>query len=83
LPILKGKYGIDLLMVEGGAQVLQGFLHKKLGHVIILTIAPKFFGNSGSFSSKESGVVLPFEIKSAIFKQIGVDMVMIGYPLFI
>jgi riboflavin biosynthesis pyrimidine reductase len=70
-------------MVEGGAQVLRGFLQEKLAHVIILTIAPKFFGNSGSFYSEESGVVLPFEIKSTIFKQIGVDMVMIGYPLFI
>jgi riboflavin biosynthesis pyrimidine reductase len=67
-------------MVEGGAQVLRAFMFDKLAHLIILTIAPKFFGNGVSLSYKE---VLPFDIKSAKFKQMGMDMVMIGYPLFI
>lgn len=78
LPILKSQYGIDILMVEGGAQVLQGFLFDELAHVIIMTIAAKFFGNGVSLGGK----YLPFSVDSATFKPVGSDIVMMGYPLF-
>lgn len=69
-------------MVEGGTQVLRGFLHEKLSHLIILTIAPKFFGSGVSLTSSKNETFPSFEIGSATFNKIGSDIVMIGYPLF-
>ena len=82
LPILKSRYGIFNLMVEGGATVLKEFISQKLAHLIILTVSPKFFGSGGALATSNDNPFPPFEIKSALFKQIGPDMNIVGYPIF-
>ena len=69
-------------MVEGGSLVLQEFISYKLGHLIILTIAPKFFGSGVSLTFKSDGALIPFAMDSVTYSQLGSDIVMIGFPIF-
>jgi 3,4-dihydroxy 2-butanone 4-phosphate synthase/GTP cyclohydrolase II len=50
---LKASYGIQSVMVEGGAAVLSSFFQDRLVDFVCITIAPKFLhsGKSVSFSS--------------------------------
>ncbi len=80
MSVLKSQFGIDNLMVEGGATVLREFMAQKLADLIVLTISPKFFGSGVALASSTINPLLPFELKSTVFRQIGPDMIILGYP---
>ncbi|KAI7868633.1 dihydrofolate reductase-like domain-containing protein [Spinellus fusiger] len=71
------QHGIESLMVEGGAQIIQSFLLS--GHVdqLIVTTAPTLVGPQGVSVTGDSTapVLLPTLNQSVIYQQFGRDMV--------
>ena len=50
LETLKSNYGVSTLVVEGGGELLRGFLNAELVDEICLTVCPLVFGSSGAVS---------------------------------
>lgn len=77
LEILRQE-GIQRLMVEGGAKIIQSFLadSQKLVNQLIVTIAPTFIGSGGvSATSDRDRLDLP-KLQQVHYQQFGVDMVL-------
>lgn len=66
-----GEEGIQRLMVEGGAQVINAFLEQKLANKLIVTIAPKLLGGLRAVQKLSA----PRELQDATYRQLGNDMV--------
>ncbi|KAJ2630437.1 2,5-diamino-6-(ribosylamino)-4(3H)-pyrimidinone 5'-phosphate reductase [Coemansia sp. RSA 1290] len=66
--------GVESLMVEGGARVIQSFLASGLCSTIIITIAPTYVGSEGV-----SAFPLPCSsLEPLLYQQFGRDMVMVA-----
>lgn len=64
LYVLKSKYGIQRLMVEGGARIINSFLqHSQLVFSIVITIGP-FFVGQGVKAIEEENNHIPFPQKT-------------------
>ena len=80
------EQGIQSIMVEGGAQVITGFLKQKLVDQVVLTIAPFFMGGLPAVEPLQSGTQnqssgsefgLP-RLKDAGSKWLGDDLIVWG-----
>ena len=83
LPILKSQFGIQKVMVEGGASVLQEFIRLRLTDVCIVTIAPRLLGMGLHIThnvDRQDFGITTLEFKSSAFHTFGRDSVLIGYP---
>jgi diaminohydroxyphosphoribosylaminopyrimidine deaminase / 5-amino-6-(5-phosphoribosylamino)uracil reductase len=71
--------GIDSLMVEGGANVITGFLKQKLVDAIVLTVAPRLVGGYKAVADLglNSKTVLP-QISPMFSGMLGNDLIMWG-----
>lgn len=66
--------GINSLMVEGGAQVIESFLHQSLVNEVVITIAPVLLGGL-----KPIAQLLPHgTLKDVSIEQMGEDVVIRG-----
>jgi 3,4-dihydroxy 2-butanone 4-phosphate synthase/GTP cyclohydrolase II len=66
-----GEEGIQRLMVEGGAQVINAFLEQKLVNKLIVTIAPKLLGGLQAVERLSA----PLDLRNATYRQLGADMI--------
>lgn len=76
LNLLKCKYEIDTLMVEGGSQILQSF--NDVAHLYIITIAPKIFKTGVSIHSQSKEYLRNMNFKNVTWKQFGTDMILLA-----
>jgi 3,4-dihydroxy 2-butanone 4-phosphate synthase/GTP cyclohydrolase II len=65
--------GVERLMVEGGAQVLQSMLDQQLADLAVITIAPRLLGGLSALATSNA-VILPRLIQP-VWKPTGDDMV--------
>jgi len=96
LNTLKERFGMQAVMVEGGARVIQSFLHTtsssqpSFPDQIVVTVAPKFFSNTGpgekvglmhvgqsERSAKDVDVVMSDDFPA----RFGPDLVYVGKPV--
>ncbi len=77
---LKSEFGVERLMVEGGATVIRDFLARANEAVdsIIVTLSPKFISDSGISIRFSSPATL--ELSSVEYIQLGCDMILYGRP---
>lgn len=68
--------GIRRLMVEGGPSVLSSFLSQKFGHLLVLTIAPKFFLDGVSLKLKTGSTL---EVRERATMHLGPDVIVAGF----
>ncbi len=78
LRTLKSDYGVSTLVVEGGGELLRGFLNAKLLDEICLTVCPLVFGSSEAVSLV--GAMPPYLTQSAKLSLISAET--IGGELF-
>lgn len=71
-----GSQGIDSLMVEGGAKVIDSALQSALATNVIVTIAPAFLGHSGVDVAPARRV----DLEKGHWVQIGLDVVLLAKP---
>lgn len=72
------RLGMKRLMVEGGASVLSSFIARRLGNLLVMTVAPKFFLRGVSLgvgSSSESGVL---DVHRRASMSLGSDLIIAG-----
>jgi riboflavin-specific deaminase-like protein len=69
------EYNIHSVMVEGGAEILTGFLEKRLWDFAIITISPQWLGGYRCVSHTLGEHA---EMNIEIFEKIGSDMVIAG-----
>ena len=67
--------GVRSLMVEGGAQVITGFLAQGLADWVAITIAPVFLGGLPAVGAELVG---PHRLKEMSTEQLGEDVVVFG-----
>ncbi|KAJ2721118.1 hypothetical protein GGI07_004183 [Coemansia sp. Benny D115] len=69
--------GIDSLMVEGGARVIQAFLrHGELVDALVITIAPVLVGPEGVAAVPSMEGIGTMRIEPQLYQQLGADIVM-------
>ena len=69
------------LMIEGGSKVISSVLSQCLGDQLVVTIAPKFFGQSGVRAAAALNCVRPLStpcLANVTFEQFGEDLVVWG-----
>jgi GTP cyclohydrolase II len=69
--------GIDSLMVEGGAQVIQACLSQGLADTLVLTIAPLFVGGLHAVEGLLPGPGFP-RLEGAGYERLGEDLIVWG-----
>lgn len=69
-----GELGIQRLMVEGGASVINAFLEQRLVNKLIVTIAPKLLGGSKAVGWLSN----PSSLANASFRLLGPDVIAEG-----
>ncbi len=69
--------GIDSLMVEGGARVIQAFLSQDLADYLVLTIAPMFVGGLHAIEGPLPGPGFP-RLEEAGYERLGEDLIVWG-----
>ncbi len=75
------KQGVKSLMIEGGSKVISSVLAHCLGDQLVLTIAPKFFGQNGVRAVAELNCVGSLStpcLTDVTFEQLGEDVVVWG-----
>ncbi len=63
--------GIQRLMVEGGASIIQAFLEQQLADRLIITISPKLLGGVKAIQHLPH----PLDLPNATYRQLGVDLI--------
>ncbi|MFP3867377.1 MAG: GTP cyclohydrolase II RibA [Desulfobacteraceae bacterium] len=76
-----GEMGVNSLMVEGGAQVINSFISSYLVDQVIITVAPVLVGGLRAFDSVSR---LPYgkfpRLAEVTFHQMGEDLIVWGKP---
>lgn len=76
------KFGIKSILVEGGAELATSFLKRKLVDKMILFITPQIIGDGVEAINDLNikSITRSLKFKKYEFKEIGSDMMFIGYP---
>jgi len=76
-----GSIGVNSLMVEGGAQIINSFLSSRLVDQVVLTVAPLLVGGLRVVDHLELGSRRRFlRLKNLSYEQLGDDLVLRGEP---
>lgn len=67
------SFGIESLMVEGGARVITAFLAEKLVDRVALTIAPRFVGGLRAYDAP-----VGLDLRDVRYQVLGVDVIVEG-----
>ncbi|KAJ3239892.1 2,5-diamino-6-(ribosylamino)-4(3H)-pyrimidinone 5'-phosphate reductase [Chytriomyces hyalinus] len=89
LRVLKSKFGVNSLMVEGGSRIISAFLGLGSLYVdcLIVTVAPMFVGSGGvkAFDSGSEGAdearkgqSVALQVVDPVYRQFGPDIVFYG-----
>jgi 3,4-dihydroxy 2-butanone 4-phosphate synthase/GTP cyclohydrolase II len=71
--------GIDCLMVEGGATVIESFLHNRLVDYCVITVAPKLmFGGLKTMERSAVSDSPPLSIVDCAYQPLGGDLIIHG-----
>jgi GTP cyclohydrolase II len=71
--------GIDCLMVEGGATVIESFLHNRLVDYCVITVAPKLmFGGLKTMDRSVASDSPPLSIDGCAYQPLGGDLIIHG-----
>jgi len=68
------RQGVERLMVEGGATMLNAFLRQQLADLAVITIAPRLLGGQPGLARQRTSEPLP-RLDRATWKPMGEDMV--------
>ncbi len=69
------SFGLDSVMVEGGARVITAFLAAKLADAVAITIAPRFVGGLRAYDAP-----VPLNLRDVRYHVLGVDVILEGVP---
>jgi len=72
--------GVQSVMVEGGAQVLESFVAAHLAHYAVITLAPRLVGGLHAFHANTNGA-LP-HLAHVAYTQAGDDLIVWGEPIW-
>jgi GTP cyclohydrolase II len=76
-----GQQGVNLLMVEGGAQIISSFLASRLVDQVVLTIAPLLVGGLRVVDHQGPFPLQRFpRLRHLSYQQLGDDLVLRGEP---
>lgn len=76
-----GSDGIDTLMVEGGARIIQDFLQSRVVDWIILTISPKILAGLPAIGRLDSAQpITPLDLDHVGWTQCQEDLIVWGQP---
>ena len=71
---------INILMVEGGAQVITSFVGARLVDQIIITVAPKLIGGLNAIDGRGTGMDPFVPLVNVAYQQLGNDMILWAQP---
>jgi len=74
MEVLK-EFGIDSVLVEGGAEIIQTALQSHICHQVLVTIRPSYLGGYRVISNEMSGLTQLYDIN---LSSLGGDIVILG-----
>lgn len=69
------SFGLESVMVEGGARVITAFLAERLADRVAITITPRFVGGLRAYDAP-----VPLTLRDVTYQILGTDVILEGTP---